>query len=139
MLLPFRLFYLFGSLAILRDVTPDSLTGTDDFCGFVHRDEIRLQKSAMNQYVYSARLEIKKQARQLHRDRIISMAESYNLLSWPVIESAAILGQESHWRLVMDPAGISITARALEFPDALFNKIGNAYFDRHPKCSRTPF
>ena len=126
-LLPFRLFFLFGSLAMLRDMAEHTSPEAVDIKGFVHRDRLKLSKSTTNQYVYCTRLEIYKQARELSRNNHISISDCYNLTSWQVIENGATLGQESHWRLAAPPAAVFVTPHAIEFPDAVFQEIRHEY------------
>jgi len=131
-LLPLRLFFLVGSLAMLRDVKRETSSETDQQRGFVHRNQLKLSKNIMNQYVYQTKGEIREQLQQAHSSQEISSAERDLLIKWPVIESGANSGLPSHWRCAIAPEAITVNPRVLGFPNADFQHIGTEYFRRHP-------
>jgi len=139
MYLPPRLFFLIGCLALLRDRPSGVSSETEEQFGFVHRDQLSLSKSTMNNYVYCTRIEVRKQARQMSRDDRISSSECYDLLKWPVIESGAASGLESHWRLASPPESIVINPQKIStFPDLVFQDIVSGYFRRQQALARRP-
>jgi len=139
MFLPPRMFFLIGCLALLRDRPSGISFETEEQLGFVHRDQLSLSKSTMNNYVYCTRIEVRKQARQMSRDDRISSSECYDLLSWPVIESGAAFGLESYWRLAAPPESVVINPQKIStFPDLVFQNLVNGYIGRRQLPTRYP-
>lgn len=134
-LLPPRLFFLVGCLAMLRDFGTGTSSDSDEDRGFVHRERLSLSRDTINTYVYCVKKEIHRQLTDALLSDCVSLEQRNELMPWPVIESGASYGRTSHWRLAIPPASISVNLRVLEFPDATLREIGNNYFQRHPVLS----
>ena len=128
LLLPLRLFYLVGCLAMLRDCGTGSSSESDEDRGFVHRERLFLDRDTMNSYVFDVKKGIHRQLTEAILSNKLTLEERNELMRWPIIESR----RPSHWRLAIPSSAISVNPRVLEFPDATLQQIGSSYFQRHP-------
>lgn len=128
--LPLQLFYLIGSLAMLRDTGQES--SLDEGCGngFIHRDRLGLSKSLTDRYIYGCRNEIRQQLQRVGQTK--NWVDCHQLLTWPIFESGASRGLRSHWRCVVAPEAVVVNPIVLQFPSSTFRRIAADYFQRHP-------
>lgn len=130
-LLPLRLFYLVGSLAMLRDVGRGASSERVEDFGFVPSARLQLSNRIMSQYIYCTRLKVIKEIAKASRYGHLLNHEYNQLRQWPVFENGASHGRNAHWRCAISPTDITVNPRILSFPNNHFQRIGFDYFRRH--------